>query len=264
MLGRVMVSVFLGSVALAPAPQAQLPPVWAPSLIIQQPGNPAQRASVGKGCAESKDLKLAGSLSFVGIEGGMFELIDEKGQIYDLHEIASADPDLATFLRSNPGLRLSALVVGQASSSKPDIHMRGNVVVVQKVFVTNPVSSEKKLGDELQKRMAGAADYELIPVVLTMRDQLGVDVLQKVTGNSADSRKKLTTALRELAETTQQDVRHYLDAQSRLQNKVARVKPLWITNSISVLVSKDVVAALANMPEIARIQLDEPRPALIP
>ncbi len=249
---------------LVVASQAEAFQVLAPLSTSQQ-----VKASFSSADGEESSRKalryFAGQVSFLSLEGGMFEFRDEHGDLYDLHEFPSMEPSLAKFLRARPGQPFDVLVFGNVSPHQMDIHMRGTVVDVQRVFVISPVATEAKLTDQLRERMSEVTN-ELIPVKIIMRDQLNAEVLQAIAGNlpQPEARKTIIGELKELAETTQEEVREYLEAQSRRQNRVTRTKYLWLTNAISALVSKDVLAELARMPRVARIDLDEERPALIP
>src|SRR5262245_61718733 len=103
---------------------------------------------------------------------------------------------------------------------------------------------------DLAQRAAALAPGTEIPVIIRMADQ--VDVRAFVSGRA--SAPGMITALRATAARSQEPVLQHL----RDMGRAARARSLWIDNSVAVSVPGDMLAELAGLPGVDRVEFDEP------
>jgi len=115
---------------------------------------------------------------------------------------------------------------------------------------------------------SAARSHALTPAVQRALDTLPPGAAISVIVHLADradpsDMRNVEARLRQHAETAQASILAWLHAQQSA-GRVESVTPFWIFNGLAVTASRDVILALAERPDVARISLDEiiPVPAI--
>ncbi|MGQ9709993.1 MAG: S8 family serine peptidase [Anaerolineae bacterium] len=114
----------------------------------------------------------------------------------------------------------------------------------------------------LARALAQAGPDDVIPAIVVLREQAEPEAVVRAAAAPVPSpaavRAHLVAALRALADRTQAPIRAYLES-ARAAGQVEAYTPFWIFNGLAVRAHPDVIRALANRPEVARIRLDHYR-----
>ncbi|MGB3480212.1 MAG: S8 family serine peptidase, partial [bacterium] len=110
----------------------------------------------------------------------------------------------------------------------------------------------------LAKKMKEVSNEELIPILITMSEQLDMDFLYEHACKlgKQDRRQWVISQARALVQRTQQSILSYLNT-GKIEGKTDKIQSLWIINSISARVTKDVILELSLIPEIGQILFDD-------
>ena len=127
-----------------------------------------------------------------------------------------------------------------------------------------PLPIESKLTVSLQTRLAGLPAGEMLPVIVNMHGALDPKMAARV-GKGATRQERLIRGLSDRAKASQANIRSFL-AQKSQAGQVGEVVPFWITNSLSVEASPELIQLLAARSDVARIEPVETfqAPALTP
>jgi subtilisin family serine protease len=110
-----------------------------------------------------------------------------------------------------------------------------------------------KLAPELAALASAAAPGEMIPAIVTLRDQADVGA---ITAETRGARlRAVVGALKRTSDETQQAVRDLLRAR-RAEGLVEEFTPLWVFNGLAVTATAEVLEELAARPEVDRITPD--------
>jgi len=110
----------------------------------------------------------------------------------------------------------------------------------------------------LAERIKEASNNELIPILITMSEQLNMDFLFRYACKLGKNERRqwVISQAQALAQRTQQGLLSHLKTEQK-NGKASKICPLWIVNSISAKVTKDVIFELSLMPGIGQILLDD-------
>lgn len=110
-------------------------------------------------------------------------------------------------------------------------------------------NSKTVLSSMVLSEMSKAGDDEMIPVIITMKDQPAKADLMVL------SKQESIQSMKSLAENTQKDIAQALE-QDVSSGKAEDIKQFWIVNAIAVKATPDIIEQLAQRPDVARIELD--------
>ena len=132
------------------------------------------------------------------------------------------------FIRINSVLVLLILIFSFVAAAE-NINQSNSTIPKNKMLVT------------LSTKIDEASANEKIPVIIILTDQ-------NFAFNTEDGKSQI--------ESTQKNIIMYLeDAKSK--NKAQDIKSIKIVNAIAAKVTPDIIASLAQMPEVSEIELDE-------
>ncbi len=116
----------------------------------------------------------------------------------------------------------------------------------------------QKIDPELEEKMGNSSQSELLPVIVEFDKTIDTQFLYNLVKDlPKSSRRNITiNTLQDFTEEYQEDVMDYLESMET-EGKVERLSQLWLTNSIGMNVTKDVIEQIANHPRIALIWLDD-------
>jgi serine protease AprX len=116
----------------------------------------------------------------------------------------------------------------------------------------------QRISEELQEKMANSTAHELLPVIVEFNKIINTQFLYNLVEDlPKDSRRNITiNTLQDFTTEYQHDVWNYLESMET-EGKVERLSQLWLTNSIGMNVTKDVIGQISNHPRIAYIWLDD-------
>ena len=116
----------------------------------------------------------------------------------------------------------------------------------------------EKIDKRLKEKMEGASLDELLPVIIECDKFIDTDFLyNQVKGmGKADRRAFTINTLQEFTSSYQEDVYEYLESMENA-GKVDRLSQLWLTNSIGMKASKEVIEEVLKHPRVALIWLDD-------
>jgi hypothetical protein len=166
----------------------------------------------------------------------------------------------------NPGLSgdlMIRAIVQHVAAGDPDIDCTPNPLVynakgfdgqLEFTYRTYP----QKISDELQEKMEHSQADELLPVIVEFDKTIDTQFLYNLVKDLPKSSRRSMTinTLQEFTKEYQQDVMEYLESME-VEGKVDRLSDLWLTNSIGMNATKNVIAQIANHPNIAYIWLDD-------
>ena len=121
---------------------------------------------------------------------------------------------------------------------------------------TNTRPKTGKLAHDVQEILTSLPPGDMTTVVVTLRDRADLATVRGAT--RAARLRNVIQALQTTASTSQVQIRTLLRARDS-QGKVARTKPLWIFNGISVTATAEVIQELATRADVASVTPDEVR-----
>jgi subtilisin family serine protease len=106
----------------------------------------------------------------------------------------------------------------------------------------------------LVAKLNSSSPNELIPIMVTMTQQADKDLMQQMTDgmNKQASRQAVVEYLTNMAESTQGDIRVYLESLAN-SGKISHVYPLFIVNMISLKATPEVIQQLDSFSGIDNI-----------
>lgn len=118
-----------------------------------------------------------------------------------------------------------------------------------------------KIHFELQSRMNKAADNALIPVYILFNNHLTLNDFADINYDTPkkERRKIVIQRLQNYANENQRNVRQFLDVK-KAQRTIENYEILWMTNTIIVSASVDVINELANFDNVKMICFDPSYP----
>ncbi|MCH7703340.1 MAG: S8 family serine peptidase [Planctomycetes bacterium] len=123
-----------------------------------------------------------------------------------------------------------------------------------------PALAGVEVDPNLQVRLAGAPDGEIIPLYIVMADRVdraGLAAQYPVGLYTASERRHLLTSqAKAVAASSQGDLLNFL--RSRPITEVTLVRPLWIVNVVAFEAVPSVIQQTLSMPGIERAMLNEP------
>lgn len=116
----------------------------------------------------------------------------------------------------------------------------------------------EKIAQELQEKLEDASSDELLPVIVEFDKLIDTGFLYNlVKGMVKEERRSFTiNTLKEFTTSYQEDVMEYLEGMEN-SGKVERLSQLWLTNSIGMEATKEVIEEVAKYPNVAFIWLDD-------
>ncbi len=132
-------------------------------------------------------------------------------------------------------------------------YAKDNAIMLEYTYRNYP----NKIDRELQQKMESSSSVELIPVIIEFDKLIDSDFLRKcVKEMSKPERRHFTiTTLKGFSTEYQANVMNYLHELESF-GKVERLSQLWLTNSVGMNATKEVISEAANYPNIAVIWLD--------
>ncbi len=122
--------------------------------------------------------------------------------------------------------------------------------------------SSAKLHGELSITLANAADGELIPLTIVMRDRVPreqIDQFRTLRDRKA-RRQAIKNVLKPLAERTQRELLAMLAAEQRNGRVGERIRTLWIVNVVGVDATADVAYRIAARDDVALLSHNKKYP----
>ena len=112
--------------------------------------------------------------------------------------------------------------------------------------------------EDLERSMAESRDGELVPVIISMKEQADFGTLRSMTlGKTHQGRRETVVAeLKRMASGSQAQLLDYLEVKER-EGTAQIVRSLWIVNVVAAKATGDVINAIAEMEGIEFIELDE-------
>jgi subtilisin family serine protease len=121
------------------------------------------------------------------------------------------------------------------------------------------IGQEQKISQRLLDRLGNSEGEDFVRTLVIFEDQVDVQSMDKrfYTENASIERRtiEVITALKQKANSTQNDMRSYL-AQKERENKVFRYDPFWVVNMIMVEANPEVIYELATRSEVYMIDDD--------
>ncbi|MCK4395329.1 S8 family peptidase [candidate division WOR-3 bacterium] len=116
----------------------------------------------------------------------------------------------------------------------------------------------EKIDKELKEKMEGASSDEFLPVIIECDKLVDTDFLyNQVKGmGKADRRAFTINTLQNFTSSYQENIMKYLENMEDV-GKVERLSQLWLTNSIGMKASKEVIEEVSKHPRVALIWLDD-------
>ncbi|TET21172.1 MAG: hypothetical protein E3J78_04220, partial [Candidatus Cloacimonadota bacterium] len=116
----------------------------------------------------------------------------------------------------------------------------------------------QKIDEELKEKMENSSANELLPVIVEFDKNIDTQFLYNLVKDLPKSSRRSITinTLQEFTAEYQNDVMEYLESMAG-EGKVDRLSELWLTNSIGMMATKNVIEQIANHPTIALIWLDD-------
>ena len=117
-----------------------------------------------------------------------------------------------------------------------------------------------KLRDTLPSVLRQAQPESLISVTIVMREQASREQIANIAamGNKAQQRRAIEQLLKPLATASQADLLARLN-QASAAGQAEHIRPLWIHNVIGVRATPQVIAQIADRPDVAYVHYDQPR-----
>lgn len=103
------------------------------------------------------------------------------------------------------------------------------------------IDTNDKISAPLSAKIAEASATEKIPVIIQLRNQ-------DIPFNTEQGRSKI--------DNEQKNIMSFLNKE-KARNKVQKIKSTYIVNAIATKVTPEIIACLAEMPEVSKIELDE-------
>lgn len=116
----------------------------------------------------------------------------------------------------------------------------------------------EKIDKELKEKMEGASSDELLPVIVECDKLIDTDFLyNQVKGMvKADRRAFTINTLQNFTSSYQENIMEYLESMEDA-GKIERLSQLWLTNSIGMKATKEVIEEVSKHPRVALIWLDD-------
>ncbi|MCC6908440.1 MAG: S8 family serine peptidase [Phycisphaerales bacterium] len=116
-----------------------------------------------------------------------------------------------------------------------------------------------KLRDNLAEVLRQAQPDAIVPVAIIMRDQASRQEVDRIAhlGDKDFQRQAMRDLLKPLAEASQADLLADLN-RAQATGAVERIRPLWIHNVIGVRATPEVIAQIAQRPDVAYVHYDRP------
>jgi len=116
----------------------------------------------------------------------------------------------------------------------------------------------EKIDKELKEKMEGVSSDELLPVIVECDKLIDTDFLyNQVKGmGKADRRAFTINTLQNFTSSYQENIMEYLESMEDA-GKIERLSQLWLTNSIGMKATKEVIEEVSKHPRVALIWLDD-------
>lgn len=120
-------------------------------------------------------------------------------------------------------------------------------------------AAQPGISPELEQVCSSAAPGELIPVIIVLEEQAGLDALLPLAQSLSrrERRAFAVTALSALSQSTQRRVLQSLEA-ARTEGRSRSIVPLWVGNGVLALAAPEVIRSLAALPEVRTVLWDPP------
>ena len=149
--------------------------------------------------------------------------------------------------------------------------MKKILLLVLLVFSWQNLHSQNvEISERLKQRMESLNPIEYSKVLVMLNDQVDVPALDaylyQINADNKLRAKTVITALMEKAQNTQGPILSYLESQKSI-GKVRQIMSFWITNTVMVEATPDVIIALSQRNDVGVMdidaQLDYDRPTKI-
>ena len=136
--------------------------------------------------------------------------------------------------------------------------------IVLMIAAATGFAAEGILHSELTAKLAVSQPDEMIPIMITMQEQADYQDLIRVTDgwSKQATREYVVRYLQDLAETSQREVRFYLERQ-QAAGKVQRLQSVFIVNLLHCKATPEVIRGLDHFPGVEVVTYDPERYMLL-
>ncbi len=137
--------------------------------------------------------------------------------------------------------------------------MKALVAIMLASLITGIVMAGS-VDSDLAAKVNSSTNHELIPVMVILKEQANPDEAEAMSQglDKHAAREMVILYLKNLAQTSQRNVLHYLTDQT-LDGQAADVQPLFIANVIGLKATPAVIRTLAQFPEVDIVSYDPER-----